>query len=135
MSKAYLLVICLLTASFTGCLGFGEDDDKDEENIDDIIDEIQEETNNGNNTEDDEVVTKEKDSDNDGIIDSKDAFPYDKNETLDSDNDGLVCVWVVRMVFGGPVFYVGVVGVAESYDVATIAGTVADVYCVNYLDY
>ena len=27
MSKAYLLVICLLSASFTGCLG-GEDDDE-----------------------------------------------------------------------------------------------------------
>ena len=89
MSKAYLLVFCLLTASFTGCLGFGDGDDKGEENIDDIIDKIEEDTNNGNNIKDDEAVTKEKDSDNDGIIDSKDAFPYDKNETLDSDNDGV----------------------------------------------
>ena len=35
MSKAYLLVICLLSASFTGCLG-GEDDD-DEIIIDPIV--------------------------------------------------------------------------------------------------
>lgn len=31
MSKAYLLVICLLTASFTGCMGGDDDDDDDVE--------------------------------------------------------------------------------------------------------
>ena len=84
MSKAYLLVIFLLSASFTGCVEFGNNNSRDEENIDDTIDNTKEGTNNEGN----ESETKEKDSDNDGIIDSKDAFPLDKNETLDTDGDG-----------------------------------------------
>jgi len=31
---------------------------------------------------------EDTDDDNDGVIDTKDAFPFDKNESLDSDSDG-----------------------------------------------
>ncbi|MCW8327919.1 thrombospondin type 3 repeat-containing protein [Photobacterium sp. SDRW27] len=36
-----------------------------------------------------QVIVKEKDTDNDGVIDSEDAFPLDGSETIDTDNDGI----------------------------------------------
>ena len=81
MSKAYLLVICLLASSFTGCLG-GEDNveetkDSDGDGVDDNSDTF---PNDANET---------KDSDGDGVGDNGDVFPNDANETEDSDGDGV----------------------------------------------
>ena len=56
MSKTYLLVICLLTASFTGCLG-SDNEDTDTTNTDTDTDTTDTDTTSENNNE---TVTSDK---------------------------------------------------------------------------
>ena len=103
MSKAYLLVICLLASSFTGCLG-GEDNveetkDSDGDGVDDNSDTFPNDANETKDSDGDGVgdngdvfpndANETEDSDGDGVGDNSDAFPNDVNETRDSDGDGV----------------------------------------------
>ena len=56
MSKAYLLVICLLLTSFTGCIETDDSDSEPVENVDEIIDETNNTVDETNNTDDNNEI-------------------------------------------------------------------------------
>ena len=105
MGRAYLLVICLLVSSFTGCMGGDEiteelfegdspgecsdDADNDKDGLFDCNDPDCEGASNCQIADSDNDAGETTDSDGDGVDDDSDAFPNDASETRDSDGDGV----------------------------------------------